>query len=96
MMDLSLLGDINIEDIRYVIFDVTELNIIDFNQVLETDINTVRKSIDKTQTFVKYLIPMPSSVSALTTKSQVYTYDEIYPILQTSAWTEPNPEDPYP
>lgn len=96
MMDLSLLGDINIEDIRYVIFDVTELNTIDFNQVLETDINTVRKSVDKTQTFVKYLIPMPSSVSTLTTKSQVYTYDEIYPILQTSVWTEPNSDDPYP
>ena len=96
MMDLSLLGDINIEDIRYVIFDVTELNIIDFNQVLETDINTVRKTVNKTQTFIKYLIPMPSSVSVLTTKSQVYTYDEIYPILQTSAWTEPNPEDLYP
>lgn len=96
MMDLSLLGDINPDDIRYVIFSVDELPIIDFNQVLETSIDTVRKSIDKTQTFVKFLEPMPSSVFLLTTKSPSYTYNEIYPILQTNIWSEPNPEDPFP
>ena len=41
-------------DRRFVIFNVTELNQIDFNQVFETDINTVRKSVDKTKTFVKF------------------------------------------
>jgi len=76
-------------DRRFVIFNVTELNKIDFNQVFETSINTVRKSVDKTKTFVKYDMPQPSSVSALTTKSVEYTYDEIINILATSEWTEP-------
>jgi hypothetical protein len=76
---------------RFVIFEVTELSIIDFNQVYETSIDTVRKSVDKTKTFVKYDMPQPSSVAALTTKSQEYTYDEILQILATPEWTNPNP-----
>jgi hypothetical protein len=76
---------------RFVIFAVTELSTIDFTQVYETSIDTVRKSVDETQTFVKYDMPQPSSVAALTTKSQEYTYDEILTILATPEWTDPNP-----
>ena len=76
---------------RFVIFEVTELPLIDFNQVYETSIDTVRKSVDETQTFVKYDMPQPSSVAALTTKSIEYTYDEILNILATPEWTDPNP-----
>ena len=78
-------------DRRFVIFNVTELPLIDFNQVYETSIDTVRKSVDETKTFVKYDLPEPSSVEALTTKSQEYTYDEILVILSTPEWTDPEP-----
>lgn len=73
-------------DRRFVIFSVTELNQINFNQVFEESASTVRKSADLTKTFVKYDIPEPSSVADLTTKSQEYTYDEILTILNTSEW----------
>ena len=76
-------------DRRFVTFNVTELSTIDFTQVFETDINTVRKSVDETKTFVKYDMPQPSSVAALTTKSQEYTYDEFLVILATPEWTSP-------
>ena len=76
-------------DRRYVIFNVTEINQIDFNQVYETDANTVRKSINGLKTFVKYDMPQPSSVAGLTTKSQEYTYDEFLVILDTPEWTAP-------
>ena len=79
------------ENRRFVIFEVTELSLINFNQVYETDADTVRKSVDGTKTFVKYDLPEPSSVTALTTKSQEYTYDEILQILSTPEWTEPYP-----
>jgi hypothetical protein len=36
-------------------------------------------------------MPEPSSVTALTTKSQEYTYDEILTILSTPEWTAPMP-----
>lgn len=77
---------------RFVIFDVTELGDIDFSQVFETSADTVRKSVDQTQTFVKYDMPQPSSVAALTTKSQEYTYDEILVILAGPTWTDPDPD----
>jgi len=73
-------------DRRFVIFNVTELNQINFSQVLEDSASTVRKSADLTKTFVKYNLPQPSSVAGLTTKSQEYTYDEILVILTTQEW----------
>lgn len=79
-------------DRRFVIFSVTELNQIDFNQVFETSADTVRKSVDETKTFVKYDMPQPSSVSGLTTKSQEYTYDEILQILAGPEWSDPDPD----
>jgi hypothetical protein len=78
-------------DRRFVIFNITELSQINFNQVYETSIDTVRKSVDGIKTFVKFDLPEPSSVAALTTKSQEYTYDEILQILATPEWTNPNP-----
>jgi len=80
-----------VEDRKYVIFDVSELDNIDFNQVLETSKDTVRKSLDGLLTFVKYEGSMPSSVSALTTKTQEYTHSEILTILDGPNWTDPNP-----
>ena len=76
---------------RYMIFNVSELNQIDFNLVLETSAETVRKSVNQTKTFVKWDGMMPSCVSNLTTKEGPYTYDEILQILNTPEWTNPMP-----
>ncbi len=75
-----------------MIFNVSELPQIDFTQVLETSIDTVRKSVDQTKTFVKWDgVEIPSSVDSLTTKEGPYTYEEILIILATPEWTDPNP-----
>lgn len=76
---------------KFMIFSVTELDQIDFTQVLETSIDTVRKSVDGLKTFVKWDNDMPTSVASLTTKEGPYTYDEILEILATPEWTDPNP-----
>ena len=76
---------------RFMIFNVSELNQIDFSTVLETSAETVRKSVDETKTFVKWDGTMPTCVSNLTTKQGPYTYDEILAILSTPEWTEPMP-----
>ena len=39
---------------EYMIFNVSELSDINFNEVLETSIDTVRKSVNGTKTFVKW------------------------------------------
>ncbi len=77
---------------EFMIFQVSELPQIDFSQVLETSVDTVRKSVDGLKTFVKWDGPaIPSSVEALTTKEGPYTYDEMLDILATPEWTDPNP-----
>ena len=56
------------ENRKFIIFNVSELNQIDFNQVLETSLDTVRKSVDNTKTFVKWDGVIPECVNNLTTK----------------------------
>ena len=78
------------EDRRYVIIPVTELDNVDFAQVLETAPETCRRSLDGTQTFVKYLGTQPACIDAITTKSPEYTHTQILEILSTSRWTVPH------
>jgi hypothetical protein len=79
----------------YVIFNVSELGKIDFTQVFETSIDTVRKSVDETLTFVKYAVDeMPSSVASLDTKQGPYSHEEILEIMLTPEWTSPEPPTP--
>ena len=76
---------------HWVIIPVTELDNVDFSQVCETSFDTVRKSVDGTQTFVKWDgDDMPATVAALATKSETYSHTEILAILATEAWTPPD------
>ena len=80
------------ESREFMIFNVTELDQIDFTQVLETSAETVRKSVDGTKTFVKWDgVIIPDCVLNLLTKEGPYTYEEILTILATPEWTDPNP-----
>ena len=73
---------------NFMIFDTVELDKIDFNEVLETSSDTVRKSVDGTKTFVKWDgETIPSSVQNLTTKSGPYSYNEMLEILSGPEWT---------
>jgi hypothetical protein len=78
----------NFEHRSYMIFNVSELNQINFNEVLETSINTVRKSLDGTKTLVKWdSDTTPSSIQALTTKEGPYSHSQILTIMATTEWT---------
>ena len=79
-------------DREYMIFSVTEIDKIDFSQVLETGPDTLRKNIDQTKTFVKWNGDIPSSVEALETKEGPYTHQEMLDILSGPDWTAPMPE----
>ena len=78
---------------QYVIFNVSELDSIDFSQVLETSADTVRRSVDGTLTFVKWEGEVPSSLAALTTKGNYLTHSEILAEMATEAWTIPMSEE---
>lgn len=81
--------DMEFEDRSYLIFAVSELHLVDFNQVLETSADTVRKSVDQTKTFVKWTGPAPSFVGSMQTNEGPYTHSEILDILSTAEWTLP-------
>ena len=78
---------------NYMIFNVSELETIDFSTVLETSAETVRKSVDGTKTFVKWENETPACVANLTTKEGPYNHDEILAILSGTDWTAPMDEN---
>lgn len=78
-------------DRNFMIFNVSEINKINFDEVLESSIDTIRKSVDETKTFVKWSgNTIPNSVQTLTTSEGPYTYDEIIVILNSTDWVEPS------
>jgi hypothetical protein len=80
------------EDRNYVIFNISEVDIIDFDQVLETSSETLRISVDGTRSFVKWEGEMPECVSTLGTKEGPYSHEEILDILNGPDWTSPMEE----
>ncbi len=82
------------ENRQFAIFSTSELNQINFSEVLETSADTVRTSTDGTLTFVKWDDggAVPPSVQALTTIQGFYTYEEMLEILSGPEWTTPMEE----
>jgi hypothetical protein len=74
------------EDLRYVIFNYAEVDKIDFNEVFETSIETLRLTEDGLRTFVKWIGDEPSCISNLTSKSIIYNNEEMLDILDQPEW----------
>lgn len=72
-------------DTKYVIIDTSEIDKINFNEVLESNSDTLRMSNDN-KTFVKYNGEMPSSIKNLKTKSIEYNNIQMLDILSKSNW----------
>jgi len=75
------------EDRRYLVIPTSITGSIDFNQVYETSVETLRISTDGQWTFVKYDVGnRPSIYSSEYTE---YTHDEMLNLLTGSLWTSP-------
>jgi hypothetical protein len=82
------------ENRQFLIFNVSELHLVDFSQVLETSSSTVRLSVDGTKTFVKWDSEVePTFVTSITTKEGPFTYQEILNILSSSEWIGEMPDN---
>jgi hypothetical protein len=76
---------------KYLIFNISEIDKVNFDEVRETSKDTLRISIDGTKTFVKWdEDEAPSFVSTLTTVEGTYTHEQILEILNTDLWTDFN------
>ena len=80
--------------ITYITINTDELSLVDFNEVMETSIDTVRLSIDGLETVLKWQGAEPSFVSTLSSYEGPYTHEEILVIMATPEWTNPTPIPP--
>lgn len=76
------------ENREYLIIPVSELTKVNFEEVLETSAETVRKSIDQTKTFVKWDGAEPAFVATISGAEGPYTYEEILDILTGVDWAQ--------
>ncbi len=70
----------------YYIFETSEINKINFDEILETSIDSIRKSIDETLCFVSYHDNEPDCLKTLETKQGPYNEYQLSNILNTNIW----------
>ena len=68
----------------YVIFEIANLDTVNFNEVLENNAYTLRLSIDGTKTGLKFNGKTPDFLVGL----QQYNHSEILEIMATPEWTK--------
>jgi hypothetical protein len=83
----------NYENRRYLIIPTTITESIDFSQVHETSVETLRLSVDGLKTFVKY--DLPNRPSVYSPEYPEYTHSEILEVLSGEEWTTPMEEEMY-
>ena len=77
----------------YAIIDLTDINKIDFSQIVETSVFTIRKSINDNEFVIKWVDGYTPTF--ITDGSVIpvgtYTHAEILEIMATPAWSDPIP-----
>lgn len=68
---------------KYVIFDIENIDLIDFTKVKETSRDTLRLSLDGTKCVLKFKGETPEFLVGL----QQYNYEEILTIMYSPEWT---------
>lgn len=76
-------------EIKYIILSVESINNLNFDQVLETNVNTLRFNADKTKTFVKFIennIPDIISEALTINERTIHSHSQIIDILKEPEW----------
>jgi len=69
---------------QYVILNASEVDTVNFDDVLETSVDTLRYSVDGSETFVKYEGPKPRCLYGKDTLS----HTAMLTVLNGEAWTQ--------
>ena len=67
----------------YVIYNMEDSASIDFSKVAETSIDTLRLSVDRTKTVLKFQGQSPEFLDGL----QQYSHSQISDIMRSEEWT---------
>jgi hypothetical protein len=71
---------------KYIVYNLSELDTIDFRTVLETSRYTITYSVDETKSFVKWEGDVPQCVRDLKSKEGPYSNQEMIELLDTPEW----------
>jgi hypothetical protein len=72
---------------HYAIININDLDNVDFTQIGETSVDTIRKSLDETMFVLKWET-MPTFITDGTiVPLQVLTHEECLELMNTSEWT---------
>ena len=74
----------------YAIIGIKDLHLIDFSQIEETSINTIRKSLDKNQFLIKWEKQEPTFITDdSVVPVGIYSHSECLQIMASAEWSEP-------
>lgn len=77
----------DLNNLKYVVFDYSEADKIDFTQVNEISKDTLTISVDGTKTLVKWFTDeTPECISALNSKSVIYNIEDILNLISSPEW----------
>lgn len=79
-------------DLTYNTIAIADLNSIDFTQVEQTSIETIRKSIDETQFVIKWKAQPSFIKDGTVTPLETYNHAQCIELMGTSFWSTPEPE----
>tara|TARA_R110002012_G_scaffold281674_2_gene470967 strand:+ start:1720 stop:1938 length:219 start_codon:yes stop_codon:yes gene_type:complete len=68
---------------KYVIFDIQNIDLVNFTEVKETSRDTLRISLDGSKCVLKFEGATPDFLVGL----QQYNYEDILAIMYSSEWT---------
>ena len=70
----------------YNIININDLELIDFKQVFESNIETVRKSLDENKFVIKYNTTPTFIEDGTVEPLQVLSYSECLELMESSEW----------
>jgi hypothetical protein len=74
---------------QFMVFNLSEISKIDFSKILETSEETLRVTLDKQKTFVKWDgDEIPNFFNDMETKEGPFNYDEIIEIINGDEWVD--------
>jgi hypothetical protein len=77
---------------KYYLINTQDLDLINFNEVMETSKQSCNKSIDLSKAIVRHQGEAPESLLAISDKLGPYTQQEIEEIIESSEWKRIYPD----
>lgn len=73
----------------YANIEISDLDLIDFSEILETSTETIRKNIAETEFIIKWITEPTFIIDGSVVPLDEMNHEEALILMGTSAWSEP-------